>query len=105
MTLDWSAPDGRSGAAHASDARTPDAGLFYFFTPDNWEVLVKVLNGCAVNGHYWVSIASGSDLGLDLVVRDTRTGAERRYTKAPGKPDAFSDLSAFREACGEQASY
>ncbi len=103
VTLDWSAPDGRSGAARAAEARTQDAGLFYFFTPDNWEVLVKVLNGCAVNGHYWVSVASGTDLGLDLVVRDTRTGAERRYTKAPGEPDAFSDLSAFGEACSERA--
>ena len=102
VTLDWSAPDGTRAAARVSDARTPRAAIFYFFAPENWEVLVKVLNGCAVNGHYWVSIASGTDLGLDLAVRDTRTGAERRYGKAPGEPDAFSDLSAFREACDGQ---
>ncbi len=99
VTLDWSAPDGGSAAALVSDARTAEAGVFSFFTAANWEVLVKVLNGCEVNGHHWVSAASATDLQLDLVVHDVRTGVERRYAKAPGEPDAFQDTSAFREAC------
>ena len=99
VTLDWSAPDGGRAAALVSDARTAEAGLFSFFTPANWEVLVKVLDGCEVNGHYWVSAASATDMGLDLVVRDVRTGAERQYAKAAGEPDAFTDMSAFRAAC------
>lgn len=53
VTLDWSALDGRSAAAPVSDARTAEAGLFFFFAPANWEVLVKVLDGCEVNGHHW----------------------------------------------------
>ena len=31
-----------------------DSGLFTFFDGENWEVLVKVLNGCEMNGHWWV---------------------------------------------------
>ena len=103
ITLDWSAPDGGAAAALVSDAGTADAGLFFFFTPANLEALVKVLDGCEVNGHHWVSAASATDMGLDLVVRDVRTGAERRYAKAAGEPDAFTDTSAFREACVGEA--
>ncbi len=99
VTLDWSAPDGSGAAARVSDARTTEAGLFFFFSPVNWEVLVKVLDGCGVNGHHWISAASSTDLGLDLVVRDVRAGVERRYMKTAGEPEAFMDTSAFREAC------
>ena len=99
VTLDWSTPDGGGAAVRVSDAQTSEAGLFFFFTPVNWEVLVKVLDGCEVNGHHWVSAASSTELGLDLVVRDVRAGVERRYVKAAGEPEAFTDTSAFREVC------
>ncbi len=103
VTLDWSLSDGGGNAARVSDARTAEAGLFFFFAPENLEVLVKVLDGCNVNGHHWVSAASATDMGLDLVVRDLRSGTERRYVKAAGEPEAFTDTSAFREACAEAA--
>ncbi|MXX76578.1 MAG: hypothetical protein F4210_11855 [Holophagales bacterium] len=103
VTLDWSGPAGSGDAARVADARTSEAGLFFFFAPENLEVLVKVLDGCEVNGHYWVSAASATDMGLDLVVRDVRSGAERRYTKTAGEPAAFRDTSAFRGACGARA--
>ena len=54
-----------------------------------------------MNGHHWVSAASATDMGLELVVRDMRSRAERRYVKAAGEPEAFTDMSAFREACVE----
>ena len=101
VTLEWSAPDGDGAAARVSDAQTSEAGLFFFFAPVNWEVLVKVLDGCEVNGHHWVSAASATDMGLELVVHDMRSRAERRYVKAAGEPEAFTDTSAFREACVE----
>ena len=99
VTLDWSAPGGAAAAARVSEAQTSEAGLFFFFAPANLEVLVKVLDGCEVNGHHWVSAASATDMGLDLVVRDVRSGAERRYVKAAGEPEAFTDTSAFRAVC------
>ena len=92
---------GQEGPGRVVRARTPDSGLFYFFGPDNWEMLVKVLDGCSYNGHHWVFAASATDLGLDLVVRDTVTGEARNYVKDPGAPSpAVADLSAFPNACG-----
>ncbi|MCY3930946.1 MAG: hypothetical protein OXH70_04460 [Acidobacteria bacterium] len=99
VTLDWTAQDGGAAAVRVSDAQTSEAGLFFFFAPENLEVRVKVLDGCDVNGHHWVSAASATDMGLDLVVSDVRSGAERRYVKTAGVPEVFTDTSAFREAC------
>ncbi len=38
-----------------------ESGAFAFFTPSNVEVTVKILDGRAINGHYWVFIASMTD--------------------------------------------
>jgi hypothetical protein len=103
VTLDWSTPEGDGATAHVADAQTSEAGLFFFFAEANLEVLVKVLDGCQVNGHHWVSAASATDMGLDLVVNDLRSGTERRYVKATGEPEAFTDMSAFSKACVGEA--
>ena len=107
VSVSWSTPpaageeSGETGPGRVVRARTPDSGLFYFFGPKNWEMLVKVLDGCSYNGHHWVFAASATDLGLDLVVRDTVTGEVRKYVRDPGKPSpAVADLSAFANACG-----
>ena len=71
VTLEWMTPDGEVGSAKVARPRTRDSGLFYFFSYGNWEVLLKVLDGCAINKHHWVYAASASDLGMKLVVRDT----------------------------------
>lgn len=70
-TLEWMTPDGEAGQARVARPRTSDSGLFYFFDYNNWEVLLKVLDGCIYNSHHWVYAASASDLGMKLVVRDT----------------------------------
>ena len=72
VTLDWETADGETGAAKVAEPRTSDSGLFYFFDPTNWEVLVKVLNGCGTQiKSHWVYAAVASDVGMKLVVRDT----------------------------------
>jgi hypothetical protein len=50
-------------------------GLFWFFAADNPELLVKVLNGCGSNGHYWVFYSAGTNVGFTLTVTDTTTGS------------------------------
>jgi hypothetical protein len=49
-------------------------GLFWFFSPTNPEMLVKVINGCTVNGHYWVFYSAGTNVGLTVAVTDTVSG-------------------------------
>ena len=70
VTVEFTA-NNETTPARVARPRTDDSGLFYFFAPNNWEMLLKVLDACPVNGHHWVFAATASDVGIKLVVRDT----------------------------------
>ena len=71
----------------------------WFFTPNNWEMLVKVLDGCSLNGHFWVFAAATTDVEYVLRVTDMQTGAVREYSNPLGNAAAaITDTSAF-SAC------
>jgi hypothetical protein len=101
ITGEWRDFAGRTGAAHAvrpeqGRAGLSDSGLLWFFRPDNHEVLVKVLNGCQLNGHYWVFVSAATTVEYELVVRDVESGATRSYPKALGTvPRLTADTTAF----------
>jgi len=60
------------------------AGLFWFFSADNPELLVKVLNGCGLDGHYWIFVSGATNAGLTVTVTDTATGHAWTRTNADG---------------------
>ena len=100
VNVDWFAGDGSTSAARVVPAGTNESGLFAFFDSRNWEVLVKVLDGCADNGRLWVFGAATTDLGYALRIRDTVTGEEKVYRNEPGTPaSAVADTDAFSDAC------
>ena len=100
VVVDWWLGDGRSGTGSVVHGGTNDSGLFTFFNRENWEVLIKVLDGCAVNGHVWVYGASTTDLGYTIRVTDTVTGVAKEYGNEPGLPaPAITDATAFPEGC------
>lgn len=74
----------------------PRGGLFWFFSADNPEVVVKVLNGCSVNGAYWVFYVAGTNVGMTTTVTDTKTGRVKTY-RNPDLTQAapVQDTSAF----------
>ncbi|MYA09461.1 MAG: hypothetical protein F4060_09355 [Holophagales bacterium] len=52
-----------------------DSGsVFYFFEPDNPEMLVKVVNGCWLNDHWWVFGSAATDLAYELAIEDLADG-------------------------------
>ena len=102
VTVDWRGAGGEESSATVAHAGTNDSGMFWFFDRANWEVLVKVLDGCAVNGRVWVFAASTTDLGYAIRVEDTATGEVREYRAEPGaSAAAVTDMKAFEafEAC------
>ena len=100
VTVEWRREGGEAAPAPVAPEGTNDSALFAFFDPDNWEVLVKVLDGCSTNGHMWVYGASTTDLGYAIRVTDTVTGAVREYRNEPGRPaPAIVDAKAFPGAC------
>ena len=91
----WSTQDGRSGAGQVINV-TGDTGAFWFFTPGNGEVVVKVLNGCALNSRYWTFAAGLTDVNVVLTVTDTQTGTVQTYTHREGtRFDPILDTNAF----------
>ena len=55
-----------------------------FNDPKNVEVLGKVLNGCSVNGYFWVYLGGVTDQGIGFRIRDTRTGRVVEYENKLG---------------------
>lgn len=88
---------GQTGPFMATSvASAPDSGLFWFFSPSNLEMLIKVLNGCGLNSRYWVFFSAGTNVEFTVNVTDTQTGAVKTYsnplnTAAP----PVQDTSAF----------
>ncbi len=101
VEVEWTGPGGTAGAARVVHAGTNDSALFSFFDRANWEVLAKVLDGCAVNGSFWVFAASTTDLEFTIRVTDTATGVSRAYSNEAGAAaPAVADTEAFPGACG-----
>lgn len=84
VTMSWQTAlnGGQSGDAFATPLAglgLPAGGLMSFFD-GNPEVLVKVLNGCNSNGHFWVFVSPTTTLGFELTIEDTLArarGADR----------------------------
>jgi hypothetical protein len=74
VTAFWQDVDG-SGDQGRAVPFAADSGSFWFFADTNLELDVKVLNGCAINGHYWVFAAGLTNVEVNLQVRDTETQA------------------------------
>ena len=84
-------PDGDASVVGAG----PDSGIFWFFSPNNWEIMVKVLNGCGLNNRYWVFSAATTNVFYRMEVTDVK-GATKIYFNYPGPPaPAVTDTDAF----------
>ena len=96
LELDWTNFEDVSGQGHVVPVDSNDSGLLWFFGPDNWEMLVKVIDGCAFNGHYWVFAAATTNVEYSLRVTDTDTDTTVEYLNALGNAaDALTDTGAF----------
>ncbi len=82
VEVDWDSPSG-SGRGKAI-RETDQSGMFWFFGPENLEMLVKVLPACPVNGHYWVFLAATTNVAYELTVTDTATDTSKTYSNALG---------------------
>lgn len=92
----WRDFEGGSGQGRVVPGASADSGLFWFFAPANWELLVKVVDGCPVNGRRWVFAAATTNVGYTLTVTDTATGEQERYENPLGRSSpAITDTEAL----------
>jgi len=95
VRVSWRAPSlGRSGIATAAPL-TGDTGCFWFFTANNIELIVKVVDGGAVNGRFWVFSGALSNVEYTISVTDTLTGFVKTYANPSGSLKSIADTAAF----------
>jgi len=96
VDVNWRDFQGNTGTGSVAPLPGDNSGLLYFFDPDNWEMLVKTLDGCDFNNSFWVFAAATTDVEYTLTVTDTQTSTTKSYFNPLGSPaDAITDTSAF----------
>ena len=94
-TVEWHVPATGARGQGTPVSRTSDTGTFWFFDPANLELVVKVLDGTGINGHFWVFYGSLTDVEFKLTVTDRLTGRQRIYQNPAGTLASHSDTQAF----------
>ena len=93
--LDWLAEGANRSSPGVPIGLTAAFGYFWFFSPNNVEVAVKVVDGRAVDGHFWVFAASLTNVEFTMTVTDTVTGASQIYVNPAGQLASFADTTTF----------
>lgn len=93
----WRTRFGGTGKAPIVPGVTSDdSGLFYFFNADNWEILLKVLDGCGTNDRYWVFTAATTNVEFTITVTDTQEQQAKSYINPLDMPaQPIQDTNAF----------
>jgi hypothetical protein len=96
VAVRWENAAGESGDGQAAQL-TGDTGYFWFFSENNVEVVIKVLNGCDIgDGAYWVFIGGLTDLGVEVEVGDVEAAETKTYVNELGTLFVpVSDTAAF----------
>lgn len=66
-------------------AESDQSAFFWFFNPANFEMGVKLVDGCAISPYYWIFVSGLTNQGYTVTVRDTVTGALKIYTNPLGQ--------------------
>ena len=97
LEVNWKDFQNQAGKGHAVPLpERDDSGLFWFFQEENIELTVKVLNGCALGGHFWVFLSSASTVEYTVTVTDMWFGRKKTYTNDRGEAAPLvADTAAF----------
>jgi len=90
------AASGDSGVGHTVEVPGSDVtGLFWFFDPDNIELVVKTLDATSFSGFYWNFYGALSNVEYWITVVDTDTGESVTYHNPQGEICGLPDTQAF----------
>jgi hypothetical protein len=99
VTAQWTDFQGNTGVARATSLGTDGSGTLWFFSPDNPELAIKMVDGCSYNGHYWFFVTGLTNVEVHLTVKDTESGLTNQYDNPLEMPfQPIQDTAAF-ESC------
>jgi VWFA-related protein len=99
----WRGELGGGGFARAVPI-TGESGYFWFTEAASAELAVKLLDGRAVNAHFWFFSGTLTNVDYAIFVTDTQTGEGRVYSNTVGDFASFADLTAFGPPTEESAA-
>jgi hypothetical protein len=97
VEVEWRDFQSRTGRGTVVPTASNKSGLFWFFKNDNWELMVKMLDGCHISDHYWVFAAGTTNVEYTLTVTDTLSGQSSQYFNPLGQASpAITDTKALQ---------
>ncbi len=94
VEVDWRTPQGQTGVGMA-ELLTTDTGYFFFFNETNVELVLKILDGRAINDHFWVFYGALSNVEYTLRITDTETGNTKTFFNPQGNLASVADIEAL----------
>lgn len=94
IEVQWKDFQGNTGVGQAVPL-TSDTGYFWFFSSNNVELVVKVLDGRGLNAHFWVFFGALSNVEYTMSVTDSVTGSVKTYFNPSGQFASVGDTQAF----------
>src|SRR5215467_4965130 len=95
VRVNWRVPSQGTSGVGTGVALTGDTGYFWFFSPNNIELVLKVVDGRAFNGMFWVFYGALSNVEYTITVTDTVTGTVKNYANPSGNLASVADTAAF----------
>ncbi|MCA1610303.1 MAG: S8 family serine peptidase [Acidobacteria bacterium] len=95
VSVAWQVPTQGTGGNGTAVPLTSDTGYFWFFSANNIELMLKVVDGRPLNGKFWVFYGALTDVQYTITVTDTMTGSEKTYFSPQGRPVSQADTNAF----------
>ncbi|MEO1368508.1 MAG: M12 family metallo-peptidase, partial [Acidobacteriota bacterium] len=96
VRVQWLDFEGNEGVGRVLPGFSDQSAIFWFFTAENWEMMVKMVDACSFNDHFWIFSAATTNVGYTVEVRDTATGRSKIYTNELGvSAPAVTDTSAL----------
>jgi len=97
VTVSWR--DQRSGDTGTGMAipreQSDTTGCFWFFSPTNTELVLKVIDGTPVNNKFWVFYGALSDVEYEIEVIDTQNNNRVTYQNLPFNICGVGDTQAL----------
>lgn len=95
VEVDWEDFEGSTGDGIPQQI-TDASGVFTFFGPANYELIVKIFDGASSNGFYWLFYGATTTIEYNIVVTDLCTGEVLAGNHPLGAPGATTlDNMAF----------
>jgi hypothetical protein len=94
-TVSWHDPGSNDAGFGRAVAGSSETGTFWFFSPANTELVVKGLDGRAVNRHFWFFYGALSNVEYWLTVTDLVRGTVQTYYNPPGTLCGGADTGTF----------